>query len=518
MIRIIFLDYDIIYNIVMSLKTIPIGQSIGIMDISMRGSKPLTPGPMDISMRESKPLTSGPMDISQNNGRRTPLERQQLVRQPLVRQPVKVSQDVEKFKHVSDKIRLNQVTSLCLDPDYCIMLGIHTNSIKNIFNDYHSFDYATKIRPLGVPSVNGFIRQIFYNRSVDGKQYTSTAILKSARDNPNVDNLYYEYQVGIFINYISKLFPIFVDTYGLLVYKNEAAYNNILGEKWYPPLNKYLSERLHFIASNDQSMSYSCQHANYIALLVETVKDSVTLDKLIPNQLFQQYDLFPTCFLIYSILSILKNKFTHYDLHHQNVMMIPCLDQKGYFQYNLHLMSGIVVVIKSRYLPKIIDYGRCFYYMDQTTNSMVFSQQVCQNCQNCGKSSGFGWLNSINNSYINSSVRNISHDLRLIKMISSLVKNNVFMKDISEKIVYDNQYGTAENTMSIGDNNRINNVTDMAFYLYDLWKNHKSNCFPEFPSDFKMYAKFDIYLDDVKPSAYTIMSSKGEIGLPSDRI
>lgn len=57
-------------------------------------------------------------------------------------------------------------------------------------------------------------------------------------------------------------------------------------------------------------------------------------------------------------LATLANTFTHYDLHPSNVLLCePVLGK--YYKYILN--DRTVVEFKSKYIVKIIDYGRSFF-------------------------------------------------------------------------------------------------------------------------------------------------------------
>jgi hypothetical protein len=135
---------------------------------------------------------------------------------------------------------------------------------------------------------------------------------------------------------------------------------------------------------------------------------------------------------------ILKDEFTHYDLHTNNIVLQPAVNVNGSryktFSYAHDAINGSrTTTFRSKYTAKIIDYGRSFFQdpSNPKLGSRYVYKKVCevQTCNTqqtgiCGTRIGFNWLANpngkftANNDYfINSSRSNISHDLRLMRML-----------------------------------------------------------------------------------------------------
>jgi hypothetical protein len=147
-----------------------------------------------------------------------------------------------------------------------------------------------------------------------------------------------------------------------------------------------------------------------------------------------------------------------------------------------------VTSFKSKYIVKIIDYGRSFFDdKDENINAKkIRNEQICKNrkCDpKCGGHFGFQFLldkMSANSYYIDSAQPNQSHDLRLLyslqesRVVEVLGKDGMY-KDIFKSIVYGNgiidpnikKFGTKplpDNYSGIGT--KIQTVKD-AFDVFD---------------------------------------------------
>ena len=148
--------------------------------------------------------------------------------------------------------------------------------------------------------------------------------------------------------------------------------------------------------------------------------------------------------------------------------------KKGhYITYHYHYPSE-VVSFDSRYIAKIIDYGRS-YFNDKESNldSLKIRNTICniKECNpDCGLTTGYGWLTEIpRKSHIASAVNNISHDLRLLHILKK-VGDPLLAVSLFMKLVFTDKYGTA-NLPNTGLPRKINNVIDAFDVINDLIKN-----------------------------------------------
>jgi hypothetical protein len=283
-------------------------------------------------------------------------------------------------------------------------------------------------------------------------------------------------------------------------------------------------------------MAVLIQHLNEATTIGDQLKNSSTFID------FVSYELLYILYQVYMPLAIMRDWFTHYDLHTGNVLLYEPVKGK-YIEYHYHLEpdkdgNKKIISFKSRYIAKIIDYGRCYFYMGDsgfTDNSEDFFKAVCDECKNCGGDKGFGWLDNRypfmdkHNSYICSSKSNVSHDLRLMYIISKAAKQTAFawkdtgaqLLSILNKVRYGvnvvlskekKEYliknpdvavyaGTEENSNS-GLPSKINNIFDAAMDLQKLIEEPMSKAHNDtFYAKYEKLGDLHIYTDE-KPMAY----------------
>jgi len=391
---------------------------------------------------------------------------------PLASSPSNQIEKVNKAKGIigkflyknKDKIRANFLRTVCSDAGVCIAFGKESDKINDFFKFFQNFDYMTNHNIIKSGS-NGTIVMIDYER----EQYKSYAVLKKIKK-AGSDSLMYEYLVGrFFINKVYKIFPSFLQTYGYI------NHDDITTLKDQPIRNMNMN-----IADVNRGISLSCTNPNKILLLLENVSNPITLFEKIASlslpmlRLFITEELFKILFQVYYTLSVLRDVFTHYDLHPGNILLYkPIAD--SYIEYHYHY-EGELITFKSRYIVKIIDYGRCYFSTTRFTPRKIH-QKVCRlpECNEsgevCGANSGYGFFYTEDadirrNHYITKLVNNQSHDLRLLKELNRTTPKvkispqiDGMLKFLFTKINYNSQYGTPQ-MLASGLPRNINNVKD----------------------------------------------------------
>ena len=363
---------------------------------------------------------------------------------------------------------------ICSDTNnVCLAFGDLTEDIKTFFNGFGftDTDYAVpELKRIGTPSDNGFITQIKYEK----QGYNSYAVLKSAAD-AAADNLMYEYEVGLYINKVNKIYPCFIETYGLYKYTDpnwwEHFHKNAKLDK--SDLNQSLKKQSS-IESSIESYKIACTESHYLAILIQHLKGVTSLEDLSRDSTFIKNELMSALFQLYVPLAQLMNNFTHYDLNLNNIQMYQP-DKNKYIQYYYHLTTGVIVSFKSSYMLKIIDYGHCYFNDEESgINSKGIYDKLCAEpeCEYCGYDSGFNWLSNEQSDapyYVSPQNKNISHDLSPLKDIYTNIssqRNISRLNGLLKKVVYTGELGTPENA-TMGYPRSINNVEDAAKCIID---------------------------------------------------
>ncbi len=311
----------------------------------------------------------------------------------------------EEFGEVSseEKIQLGEYMAICREKD----------AIRDFF-EFPTFRYAVyPIKRIGGSSnsINGFIKKIRYKRG----EYSAYALLKSSLSTDS-DNLAYEYEVGLFINKICNVLPCFVETYRLYYYKSKEAYEIMSNKE-----NKYTFDDLNDILQiendemNERREYYrkACETPLHIAVLTEHLGYTITLKALFKKFMNKNHqdrkrdflfnELPKILFQVYYGLAVLamNSSFTHYDLHWENVLLYELPEPKYVnFEYKSLLqeedlvslnpqlqqvLSG-PVLFQTRYVAKIIDYGRCYYRDNETGISSLTTYRTICGIPECEKS------------------------------------------------------------------------------------------------------------------------------------
>jgi len=401
------------------------------------------------------------------------------------------------------------------------MFGKEIKKKKKFFGNFNTFEFFNKIKRIGAVSANGFVNELEYER----EGYKSYAVLKSSRDN-NSDNLFYEAFVGVFINKLCLKYPCFMETYSSNIYNEDTILYEILSSnKNIVNINSNdLKQGLKYCLSDcnnykqfliDDNIHYSCLNSTRFSVLNQHIKNAKSLNELMNkekmNPSFYSYDLIVILYQVYSVLGGISNNFTHYDLHTGNLLLYTPLHGK-FVKMNYHYSDGTIVSFNTYYISKIIDYGRSFFDdNNEGISSLLLKTKIKGIKQNINPdNSGYGWLITTGEHHIDSSKKNISHDLRLLRMIKNNI-SNYEDDDITKKffvlfknLKYDGQYGTEE--VLTNSKLYVKNVVDAHYQLKNLVIDNllqmKSNNPTTFPDE-DLLGTMDIYLDgSSKPMTY----------------
>jgi hypothetical protein len=149
------------------------------------------------------------------------------------------------------------------------------------------------------------------------------------------------------------------------------------------------------------------------------------------------------------------------------------------------MKDGSPIEFKCPFIPKLIDYGRCFFDNGNVNSKSVY-RKICSipECGRCGQDYGFTNLSPTEFYGISVQKKNESHDLRLVyefhkivKFLNIGVKESDYRKAFSyrklEKVLQNikygesiqdsskKSYGTTEDTTLHPKGDVVANVTDM---------------------------------------------------------
>ncbi len=394
-------------------------------------------------------------------------------------QPAKNKKIDQAISELSSKLanpteNLGKMLSvMCKDPDNCLSMGQYIPMMKRFFNNFQDLSLVDikSIKSLGEQSLNGYVFEIPFKKN----GYTSYTVLKSTNI-PSSDNLFYEYYVGkTFINKYIRKFPVFVETYDCYRYNSSVLANTFKNfvensTNEITNLNKIITRIKHTdltsISEFTKMFKDSCSEPETICILMQHFNNltsfKTVFDEKSPNYQINKVDGPCLFYQLYFALSVLGDKYTHYDLHSENVCVYKPYSGQTYMLMRYH-SNGSVYEFPSEYIVKLIDYGRNYINNGTVTTKEIVSDVVCKSSQcnpTCGKFFGYGIINGLGNanvSYnINPTQPNVSHDLRALNET-----NPDFLKN--EDFYYKDQYGTPEDLT--GDVNRIRSIHDLRATL-----------------------------------------------------
>lgn len=310
---------------------------------------------------------------------------------------IHVSHSSSNSGHTTDDV--TYLKAICNDANMCTAFGIETQKLEEFFQ-FNTFAYVVGMRNLK-EGANGFVNELIYDRG----GYRANAILKSMLDKYS-DSLYYEAYVGLkYINRFAQQFPCFLKTYGLFKYtaplqKSFAKINKVAKTEpdTYTSLMRNFAGVFEPIKINDQfSATMACTNYINFACIIEYIASPSDLNTFAHGQLlnkdtadaFFNVELPHILFQIYAVLASLAQDriFSHNDLHSSNIMIytIPNGDRVTMTYKNTAGMG--TVSFQTRYIAKIIDYGRVYCPESPDIYKTLCNTKECD--PNCGEHAGF---------------------------------------------------------------------------------------------------------------------------------
>ena len=474
----------------------------------------------------------------------------------------------------------------------CFVFQIESDKIRKHFDLFSDQKYISNgVVNRIAKTDNNVVFRVMHER--DG--YIASTVFKTMLCTRSY-NLLFEYNVGCFINKKCGIFHCFVETFGLVVYQDHdlecmitsnRRTNRRTGNDFYSPyITKSPTKDFCEDTKSPENLSGRCKmdgqpncsvsrfdsiclflrnKENNLGLITQYIRGNSLAESM--NSIYSRYNLLYILYQIYMPLSVLSNQYTHYDLHAKNILLYKFgTNSHVTFHYHLsrsgcgcshdmyaepqlaetsskdhttkprllRIRSEEIVSFNSKFIVKIIDYGRSFFN-DTTTpsssNTFRSSEQVYDRIYDV-MSPNFGptynrEYNTINglefgshkhnygDFFISSVLRNSSHDLRLIHELKKdyfdYLQFNKPLFDLMQSVEYGvgirdpkyKTYGTKEQSVSGLSRGKIVNVYDMHYSLKLLMKYEESIALQnEYYSASKKVGDLHIY-DDDRPFEYT---------------
>lgn len=199
--------------------------------------------------------------------------------------------------------------------------------------------YIHNLRQINSESLNGISMVADFDKAED------MFVLKVSKDNKN-DDLHHELIVGIYgVNKLRRYIPNFAYVYG--------------GFKCSPPLIDPETKKIvSWCLNNENAVNY---------VLYEYIKPSISFEDYLKTCTGDQF-LNVYVQIMYALrLGHKLIDFTHYDLHHKNILLRTVTKMKGPFQIAYETEHGIEYIVTTL-VPTIIDYGYSHIRIDDSEN------------------------------------------------------------------------------------------------------------------------------------------------------
>ncbi len=417
----------------------------------------------------------------------------------------------------------------CKNPGNCLALGAYGSYIKQYFENFRNLSLVDtmKMKRIGSVSSNGFIVEMPFIKN----NFTAYTALKCAAD-AHSDNLFYEYYVGkFFINKYFNIFPCFVETYDCyrfingkaswtelkdLKNKNNMILTDIINRKIVS--EERITSRNNHDNEDSAWFKMSCVENKDLSVLIQHFDNFHSVhDELRDNIFIFQHEIFNILYQVYFPLTILKDVYTHYDLHADNVFLYKPYEGDKYIQMRYHLLSGRIIEFPSEYIVKIIDYGRNYFNNGMTNTRKIIRDYIRNNdlCNpDCGFNVGYGAIQgnecdpNTDFHWVFPNKKNISHDLRFAFRFFDLLK--IMFKAI-DVFVYGGfpvthkgmlLYGTPE---KLGGNSRtIYNIVNLRDCIEENIDKYNMPTNQKYDATWKKVAIMDIY-EDQRPYTYEVL-------------
>jgi hypothetical protein len=353
--------------------------------------------------------------------------------------------------------------SKCKDEDMsmCHELSVCRNEVRQEAAFFENYSLKYKVGEEVVKKGgSGVAVLLHFEKTVQGKDdrkltLTGKALMKviNSEKGKMADNLFHEAMVGRVVNKFANVFPCFIRTFGMFSYRD-------------PAKSAYTVQGIGMeLLTEMPTVAETCETAGRQAILVEYIEGK-PLKELYKSKSFLQTDIYEVLFMIYYPLAMLSEEYTHYDLHTGNVMLVEI--KKGRFVKVVVVKPhGDPIVFYTRFIPKIIDYGRNYVRAIRTQVNEVKTDKRCNEL--CGENfRDCGYINLENpKNHIAFEKRNMSQDMRLLNYVAQAMEKEGLWDTKEQKVVFDPKGFSTEENHKNGylKHKKIVNVQDAANFL-----------------------------------------------------
>lgn len=338
------------------------------------------------------------------------------------------------------------------------------------------------VERIGGVSANGTIYKF-----IDSNDQYVKCIMKTSQ-NAFSDNLLYEYAVGKYLNSLNE-YDCFVYTYDLYLLKDNSLTElksldensntkTMLGKNLDLPVMGFdfgndddhvIGNDLKKLTKNnnyvDQEIGHHmCDKNTNFALVQEYIEDGKNFLSYFVGENtgkieYESLDFYLILYQIYKPLRDLQGKFSHNDLHMNNIMIKELKDAK-----TIKIDEIDEIEYPCKYQPYIIDYGRCFFSQTNLQNvkdSKGFWDSINEELFKVGGITKEQYINILAQCGMKQIPYNYKPDIRLYNTLFTNT-NLTNLDDILKAIVEGIQKPRTKkrNFSDIHDNDNDNNDTD----------------------------------------------------------
>jgi len=251
-----------------------------------------------------------------------------------------------------------------------MLQGAQTNRIVRFFESFDlSSDLVVSVVPMKTThvardgrtykNVNGVMYEVKFEKN----GFFAMGMLKTTKK--NMDNLLIEYATGLFLNPYCSIVPSFVATYG--IYK--------LPGKMTRKLSVDDLRGLTMIDLQGYDWQRQCDEADQCVLLTQKIDKAVTLHTFIDRNKHCRKYIMGMMFQLYYSLYAVRDRFTHYDLHMNNVLVYDFGGPVN-FVFTHPDDPEMKKTFSCRFLVKVIDYSRAYFRADNGLSSESLFAQI----------------------------------------------------------------------------------------------------------------------------------------------